>query len=218
MNRGIRRYGITILFLGGTLFGSRVINNRGDEPLATPLESITMEIGGWQGESDPPIRADILRELLPSSYLSRTYRRASESVNLFVAYYANQHAGESMHSPRHCLPGGGWEFLSYSETDLRVPGGTIRVNRHTIQKDGAQMSVLYWYQSRRRVLANEYTAKLFLIRDAIVERKTGGSIVRIISSNTPAGQQAASDFAAAIYPELLRVIGRDEAVQAGGTL
>jgi EpsI family protein len=207
MSSGLLRCSITVLILAATFLGSKTIDSRSDESLVAPLESIPMHIDGWEGTADPPLRADILQELVPSSYISRTYRRGQDSVNLFIAYYANQHAGESMHSPKHCLPGAGWEILSYGETDLPVGGGQVRINHHTIQKDGARTSVFYWYQSRRRILADEYTAKLFLIRDAVMERKAGGAIVRVMFPANPTAQQGGSSFVAALFPELLRVIG-----------
>lgn len=210
MKRAARPYLVTVAVMAATLTLARAIDSRRDEPLAAPLDSIPVDVGGWKGEADPGLRADILAVLAPTSYISRTYRRGNESLQFFVAYYANQRAGESMHSPRHCLPGGGWEFLRYGEISLPVGSGTIAVNENVIQKDGARMCVMYWYQSRRRVIADEYRAKLFLMRDALVERRTGGAIVRIMCPADGTALEGAREFAAAIFPHVRRSIGGDE--------
>ncbi len=202
MKSEIYRYAATIVVLAGTVATAKMIDVRSAEPLARPLESISMNIGGWTGESDPALRDDILEVLAPTSYLSRTYHRGKDSLSLFLAYYANQRAGESMHSPKHCLPGAGWEIVNYGLTDLEVGGRKIRVNMHTIQKDTTRMAVLYWYQSKRRIIASEYLAKIFLVRDAMVERRTGGAIVRIICPEDPRMVEAGAAFGAAIVPQV----------------
>lgn len=211
MKLEVKLLGITIVILAATVGFSRAIDSRPEEPLAQSLDTIPMVVGGWEGQPDPPLRGDILGSLTPSSYLSRTYRRGQETINMFVVYYANQKAGESMHSPKHCLPGAGWEILSYGESDLPVADRSVRVNRDIIQKDGTRMAVLYWYQSRRRVIADEFRAKLYLIRDAMVDHRTGGSIVRIVFSADARSAAVGTEFASAIFPFVQRSLGASEA-------
>jgi len=45
--------------------------------------------------------------------------------------------------------------------------------------------VLYWYQSRDRVIASEYIGKVLLVRDALFSGRTSGSIVRIVVPDRP---------------------------------
>lgn len=200
----LNKYGITIGMLLGTAIAAKLIDARPSEVLQQPLEGISTTLSGWTAERDSPLRDDILASLAATNYLSRTYRRGNDDLSLFVAYYANQRAGESMHSPKHCMPGAGWEIVNYGAVDLRNGPEVFRVNRHTIQKDGSRMAVLYWYQSKRRVIADEYLAKMFLVRDAVVERRTGGAIVRIICREDPATVKAALEFSSAILPEIRR--------------
>ena len=100
------RFGVACLLLGSTLVASRIAAIRGSQPLSRPLATIDSRIGDWIGSEDEPLPPNIVESLGATSYLSRTYRRGAQSLNLFVAFYANQRAGESMHSPKHCLPGG----------------------------------------------------------------------------------------------------------------
>jgi hypothetical protein len=41
-------------------------------------------------------------------------RPAASPINFYVAWYDTQDAGAATHSPRACLPGGGWRI-----TDMR---------------------------------------------------------------------------------------------------
>ena len=49
------------------------------------------------------------------------------------------------------------------------------------QKGVERQAVLYWYQGRGRVVANEYANKLWLMLDAARLRRTNGALVRLIT-------------------------------------
>src|SRR5262249_54096000 len=99
------------LLLGTALVGSKLSAHRRSDSLAVPLEkSISREIDGAIASDNPPLTAGTMAQLKASSYLSRTYVKRGMRADLFIAYYAQQRAGESMHSPKHCLPGAGWEI------------------------------------------------------------------------------------------------------------
>ena len=55
------------------------------------------------------------------------------------------------------------------------------MNRYLIQKGVDRQLVLYWYQSHGRVVASEYWAKYYLIRDAVRLNRTDGALVRVIA-------------------------------------
>src|SRR6266446_5904456 len=78
---------------------------------AYSFTSIPMKIGEWRGVESPPLPQRVIDSLRATALLSRTYRARQFTLDLFLAYYADQHEGESMHSPRHCLPGVGWDVL-----------------------------------------------------------------------------------------------------------
>jgi EpsI family protein len=195
------------MLLAGTILADKLVDARPSESLAQPLESLDTSIAGWSSTDNPPLESKVLKELNPTSYISRTYRRGSESVDLFIAYYANQRAGESMHSPKHCLPGSGWEFLSYDKADVSMDGRLVRVNKDVIQKDDTHLAMLYWYQSRRRIIADEYMAKVLLVRDSIIAGRTGGAIVRIMFKDNPKTVDTGIDFASTILPRVQQCIG-----------
>ncbi|MBI2683449.1 MAG: EpsI family protein [Acidobacteriales bacterium] len=103
-------------------------------------------------------------------------------ADLFVAYYRVQKAGESMHSPKNCLPGSGWAPLVNDTVVLtKSPEGRdLPVNRYVIEKSGERALVLYWYQAGHRVIASEYWGKIYLVWDAMRTGRRDGGIVRII--------------------------------------
>jgi len=111
-----------LLLLSTTLAASRFVAERVSEPLARPLDQIGEQLADFAGQANPPLTEGVLGELKPTSYLSRTYRKANLAADVFVAFYAQQRAGESMHSPKHCLPGAGWEIWDYGSTDIPANG------------------------------------------------------------------------------------------------
>ncbi len=99
-------------------------------------------------------------------------------INLYVAYYESQRKGSSVHSPRSCIPGGGWQIQSVTNKTLEVNGKPIKTNRVLIQKGRNRQLVYYWFDQRGRNLTNEYLVKWFLFWDALTRQRTDGALVR----------------------------------------
>ena len=80
-------------------------------PLRAPLTTIETEAPGFQ-TFDQLISDEEQRVAGMSNYLLRIFH--ADSANLFsvyVGYYEEQTQGRTIHSPRNCLPGAGWEPL-----------------------------------------------------------------------------------------------------------
>ena len=195
------------LMLTATLAASRLTAHRKSEFLVQPLDTIDRRIAGFTGTDNPPLSDAVLAQLRLNSYLTRTYRKADRQADLFIAFYAQQRAGESMHSPKHCLPGAGWEIWDYGTADIPVNGRSVKVNRYSISNSGERRLVLYWYQSKRRIIASEYLGKILLARDALIQDSTAGSIIRIIVLDQPGAVEYASAFASVLIPEVQRCFG-----------
>ncbi|HFD10941.1 MAG TPA: VPLPA-CTERM-specific exosortase XrtD [Crenotrichaceae bacterium] len=99
-------------------------------------------------------------------------------VNFYVAYYESQRKGSSIHSPRSCIPGGGWRIQSVTTEAIDINGGLIQANRVLIQKGKIRQLVYYWFDQRGRNLTNEYLVKWFLFWDALTRSRTDGALVR----------------------------------------
>jgi EpsI family protein len=203
------RFVAIFAILAATLAASKLAERRIPESLARPLSAIPNDIAGWRSSAEnPPLTEGVLAQLKPTSYLSRTYRKGSQELGLFIAYYAQQRAGESMHSPKHCLPGAGWQIWDYGSVNVPVNGSAAKINEYYIQNAGSRGVVLYWYQSRRRIVASEYLGKILLIRDALFDGKTAGSIVRITCPDQPSAIAEALHFASDLIPQLQTFFGR----------
>ncbi len=66
--------------------------------------------------------------------------------------------------------------------------------------------VLYWYQTPRRAIAGEWAAKLWLVADALRDRRTDTALVRVVAWPGEGGDAAATavamGFARDLYPLL----------------
>ena len=197
-----------LILLGSTLAASKLTSHRRTDMLAQPLASISREIDGFAGTDNPALTDGVLAQLKCSSYLTRTYAKQAARADLFIAYYEEQRAGESMHSPKHCLPGSGWEIWDYGSTDVQAEGRSFTINKYSIQNAGDRRLVLYWYQSRQRIIASEYMGKILLARDALFQNSTAGSIVRIIVPDQPGALDYARGFASDLIPQVQRSFGQ----------
>ncbi|MFB3828573.1 MAG: exosortase C-terminal domain/associated protein EpsI [Bryobacteraceae bacterium] len=202
MNYGAVRFGVTIGMLSITLAVAKIHSRRESSGLAQPLSTIPATVGEWTATDDPVLPNRLQDSLAATSHIGRTYRAGDRQVHLFVAFYANQRAGESMHSPKYCLLGGGWEALDSGLVEVRAGGQSYNVNRYLLYNAGQRTVVLYWYQNRARILASEYLGKAYLAWDALARGDTSGSIVRITVADRPEALQDAIRFSSWVIPHV----------------
>ena len=197
----------TCLLLGATLTVSQLTAHRRSEILARPLDTIDRQILGFTGTDNPPLDEHTLNALQPTSYLVRTYKKPNLQADLFIAFYQQQRAGESMHSPKHCLPGAGWEIWNYDTTPIPVNGQSVSINKYSISHESERRLVLYWYESKNRIIASEYWGKILLARDTLLQNSTAASIVRIIVPDVPGAFDDARGLATELIPQVQRCFG-----------
>lgn len=174
-----------------------------------PLASFPRALGTRSG-IDFTIPKDVLDVLGNGDFLLRIYPDAAGTpdVDLFVAYFASQRAGDTLHSPKNCLPGSGWFPVQSMERTIQAPGVTpFPANEYLIAKGEERKLVLYWYQAHNRAVASEYWAKFYLVADAIRYNRSDGSLIRIttpIGHNEPIeiARQRLLDFAGQVAPQL----------------
>jgi len=125
---------------------------------------------------------------------------------LYIGYYASQRTGDTMHSPKNCLPGAGWDPISSDYATIPLTSSRkIVVNDYVIQKDLNKQLVLYWYQGRGRVIASEYAGKLWMVTDAILRNRTDGALVRLVTPMSDGETSARTrliSFAQVLFPDL----------------
>jgi EpsI family protein len=183
------------------------------------LATLPVRVEPWEGSEGPPFAANVLAVLGVDEYVNRVYRSSTAPyVGLYVGYYESQRQGDTMHSPLNCLPGAGWQSIRQGRTALTVTdtgaaSHPITVNQFVIQKGMDRMMVLYWYQSHGRVIASEYTSKMYMVYDAIRLNRTDGALVRVITPITgtsetdeDAAAQRAAAFVQSLFPSLSGVL------------
>ena len=150
-------------------------------PVREPLSSFPRSLGTRTGV-DYPLSQDVLDILGNGDFLLRLYPDSggAADVDLFIAYFASQRAGDSLHSPKNCLPGAGWFPVHNMTREITAPGlAPFPANEYLIAKGEDRKLVLYWYQAHNRALANEYWAKFYLVADAMRYNRSDGSMIRI---------------------------------------
>jgi EpsI family protein len=191
-------------------------------PIRETLGVLPLTIAGWNGGDTTPLDAKTVAVLGVDEYLNRVYLNDHQRpVGLYIAYYASQRQGDTMHSPLNCLPGSGWSPVHFNRVTIpmttapetgasRAPSPpALEVNRYVIEKGLDRQLVLYWYQSHGRVVASEYWGKFYLVLDAIRMNRTDGALVRLVAplvTTEDAAEHDAVNFARALYPMLGRYL------------
>lgn len=199
----------TILVVTSTV--SLLLPSRADSiPDRKDFAEFPYSVSTWRGEKDriDQIYIDILK--LDDYLMANFSDQSGSKVNFYVAYYATQRAGESAHSPRSCLPGGGWEIAdlrSHTVSGLDNANAGLTVNRALIKQGDMRQLVYYWFQQRGRVITNEYAVKWYLFWDALTKNRTDGALVRVMTiippgQNLEDGERNLESFVRAISPVL----------------
>jgi exosortase D (VPLPA-CTERM-specific) len=174
-----------VAILGVSGLAIMLLPERGeDTPARSDFTTFPLALDGWAGRSEAMERV-YLDQLMLDDYLMANYHRAdARPVNLYVAWYDSQRAGRSAHSPRSCLPGGGWEIQTLTQVEVPgtdVSGAPLRVNRAMIQLGTQKQLVYYWFQQRGRVITNEYLVKWYMFWDSLTRNRTDGALIRVIA-------------------------------------
>jgi EpsI family protein len=152
-------------------------------PPSRPLSQVPHQFGAWNMVQESFVDKDTEEVLKADDTLNRVYRDGSTGTeaSLFVASFRTQRNGKTPHSPKNCLPGSGWTQLSSENYPVDIDAAEpIVVNRYVIVHGDEREMVLYWYQSRKRVVADEFKAKFWVVADAIRLNRTDTALIRVI--------------------------------------
>lgn len=128
-------------------------------------------------------------------------------AELFVGWFASQREGKRQpHSPQVCLPGAGWTAQSSDEITLNTAAGSVTARHYVAAKGTSRVVILYWYQNSARAIASEWTAKMWVVVDALRSRHADTALVRIsvvsVDGHDEAASHTAYRFAQDLYPLL----------------
>ncbi len=166
-----------------TIGASQIVT---DDALIIPerkaFSGVPGEFDGWFADVRPldPSVAEVLGA--DDSIVVNLRSPEGDDYNLYFAYLNAQRDGRSWHSPRQCIPGGGWKIVGQSVVNTTSgDGGRFSYNRLIIQNGDYRQLVYYWYDQRGRKVANEFVMKFWLIVDAVSRKRSDGAMIRLLT-------------------------------------
>jgi len=175
-------------------------------PLARPLDEFPVTVGRWHMIHEWRFGSAILKNLKATGYVSRLYRDdQGREVELYLGYHDGGPDAGPIHSPRNCLPGGGWLKRVDKTVPVALDGREMKAVLAAYDKDGKTVTMLYWFQVSGKVVTNEYALKLSEILGSMTSRRRDSAFVRMsteISDEDGVAERALHDFAEAAYPEI----------------
>ncbi len=179
-------------------------------PAHRPLAQFSIPDSNWSVVEESQLDPETLEVLKADDILSRVYENqvTGQMATLFVAFFETQQTGKTPHSPKNCLPGSGWAQTQSGTIEIPVSGepSPIKVNRYVVARGQNQSVVLYWYQARNRVIASEYSAKIYTVADAIRYNRSDTSLVRVVvgvqDGNISKAVKTATSFVQAFFDPL----------------
>jgi EpsI family protein len=192
----------TVMFLKYINHTEKVLPNKS-------FSNFPKQIGDWRGR-ELHFNKEIYEVLgADDSYLGHYQTAAGGQIQLYIGFYQSQKEGDIIHSPKNCMPGAGWQIVRSSIIDLTAPESSnkvIKAIKFSMRMGNEEHVVLYWYQSRGRIISSEYWQKIYLVIDSIIRQRTDGSFIRLIAPVSDGNEEAAlaylKDFANLIFPIL----------------
>ena len=159
-----KEYWIVIILLITTLVYTSVV--RYEEvylPDDVDLSKIPSKLGDWAGQDF--LLDDLVDEKLKADLtLMRKYdNQNGNNIWLFIGYFKDQKYGSQIHSPKHCLPGGGWKISEKRKIEIFMNNSNkniIRVNNFTLVNKFENSRMIYWFETRSGIINNEYMLKV----------------------------------------------------------
>lgn len=183
------------------------------KPKQSPhLENIPFLLSDWTGQ-ELYFTQSSLEVLNADTTLLRVYKnQRGQEASLFIAYFNSQKYGSQIHSPKHCLPGGGWNIMVREKEEFQLQDGEkVPFNRMLIS-DGRESQLMYYcFLTRGGILTNEFMLKADLVLNSVLRRPTDAAIIRIIFPLPKSGIQQqerrlANEFLALFWPQIKQAL------------
>lgn len=143
-------------------------------------------------------------------YFLADYNNGIDNIDVYYGYTDSQRNNFVPHSPRSCIPGGGWEITDAQIHTINLsPEKSIDLTRLVISKGEFKMLIYYWFRQRGRDLEGEFPMKFALLYDSITKNRTDGAIVRYgirVDKSESLADQKLTDFIKLNYPLLPKYI------------
>jgi len=209
---------VTVAFLGLNFYTYHYLATNPVYPERTSLDGFPLEIDEWSCRQRVSMDEQTEQNLGVSDYFICRFTKPDDpiGVEVYLGYHASQvreeggGAGEnSIHPPAHCLPGSGWDIISNETVPLDfegLPGPKPTAKRVVVARGEARQLVYYWYQSRGRVISQDWKKILYVGLDRALSGRTDGSLVRftvpIVRNDVVTADAAFHDLAPRIVSRL----------------
>ncbi len=216
------KYTVALVFIFINFYTYNYLASEAVYPPRERFESFPSEFGDWKCLEQEEMTPEVERNLGVTDYLICRYVRPEpgDLIGVYFGYHASQvreeggGAGEnSIHPPAHCLPGSGWDIIDNQTVEIDLPGlpqSPARVKRMIIAKGKARQLVFYWYQSRGRVISEDWRKILYVGLDRALRGRTDGSLTRftipVIRNDEARAEAAFFDLAPRILADVSRYI------------
>ena len=169
------------------------------------LASLPLALDGWRGEKAPDLSEDVAEVLAADEYVHRYYRGPQGILEMDISYYSQPRVGANMHSPLNCLPGNGWAVTSVNTRSIQAAGQSWPVRELMVERGSTKYALTYWFHGRQRVIADEVSARFYVLADALRRRPSDAGLVRLmtpVKGNGEAERALLASFAQRLMPEL----------------
>jgi len=181
-------------------------------PVNRPLAEIPQNQGVWRMTSQTRFDERILEVLKPTDYLSRSYSdQQGNQIGFYLGYHGGGPESGPIHSPKHCLPGSGWQEVSTEVGEMAVAGQTINLVRSVYQNGYNRELFLYWFQVKGKSLANEYALKIAEVTHSIFHNRKDSAFIRIsvpVADDLDEAMAVGERFVRDFYPHIAEVLPR----------
>lgn len=182
-------------------------------PIKQTLSNFPSALGEWKVLSNRASTDAVIKMLGVNDYVEYNYANsAGQTLNFYAAFYESVGTGGGYHSPKNCIPGGGWgidrvKTVQLAFTDGRPP---VTISEMIIRNRNEYQVVMYWYQNRGRIIGSEYWEKIYLVLDAVFMKRRDGTFVRLIAPVTNGDieqtEKLLQDFSPLVMKELERFL------------
>lgn len=195
---------VLVFIVGLTAVIAPVLAARTEIPVEREsLLHFPSKLDGWVGkESRLPSATEAVAGASEYYYGDFKHETTQDVVNVYISYYVTQRTGKIPHSPKVCIPGDGWNIDSIDPVILTGKSGLkITANRLLIRKGDVKIITYYWLKQGRNAYTDELLARINLVRSSLVDRRTDGALVRLVTQVKPTEAVSDADARLAKYAQ-----------------
>jgi EpsI family protein len=184
MTAGVRRYVVVGGMLLATAGLSWALTRSEHEEHDVMLSELPIVIGPWHGRDEALKKPDLVYAVLETtSVLSRVYRNpeaGDERIDLLITYFRKGHRG--FHPPEVSFVAAGNRIVE--ARTVSIAGGrdglpSMEANMFRGRTPAGEVVFLYWFIAGGRSMASYYKSSAYRVWDAIRQRSSSASMVRV---------------------------------------